>query len=248
MEQILEQIGLTPTEAKVYLALLELGESKAGEILKKSNLNSGRIYEVLSSLEKKGLISTIIKKKIKLFIPSPPERVLSYAKERIEALEERKNEMEEILPSLQEKFSKLKQKTSVEVFFGAAGQKTAYSLLFKEAKKDKNLYVTGIVSKEKYSKEIINNLIYYVYKERTRLKLKTHKLASEETRNEEIFKSDKSSTKYLPFPLFTGIQTLGDTTIILLEKDPIISIVIHNKNITNDFKEQFRFLWKIAKK
>ena len=36
----LENLGLTKAEIKVYLALLELGSSKAGAIIKKTNLPS----------------------------------------------------------------------------------------------------------------------------------------------------------------------------------------------------------------
>ena len=44
IEQVLQEIGLTQTEIKAYMALLELGESKSGQILQKSGLNSGKIY------------------------------------------------------------------------------------------------------------------------------------------------------------------------------------------------------------
>ena len=33
IEQVLQEIGLTQNEIKVYLALLDLGESKTGDIL-----------------------------------------------------------------------------------------------------------------------------------------------------------------------------------------------------------------------
>jgi sugar-specific transcriptional regulator TrmB len=56
-EKSLEKIGLTKNETKVYLALLKIGTSKVGEILKESKLNSGKIYEVINSLEQKGLVS-----------------------------------------------------------------------------------------------------------------------------------------------------------------------------------------------
>ena len=60
INQILQEIGLTRNEIKVYTSLLDLGESKTGEILKKSGLNSGKIYEILDSLQKKGLVSWVL--------------------------------------------------------------------------------------------------------------------------------------------------------------------------------------------
>src|SRR3989344_3940364 len=49
--KVLESIGLTRNESKVYLALLKEGTSKTGEILKRSGLNSGKIYEILEYLD-----------------------------------------------------------------------------------------------------------------------------------------------------------------------------------------------------
>ena len=45
--ELLEKIGLTRNESLVYITLLKLGTSKTGNILKQSNLNSGKIYEIL---------------------------------------------------------------------------------------------------------------------------------------------------------------------------------------------------------
>ena len=247
MEKTLEQIGLTNTEAKVYLALLELGEAKTGEILKKANINSGRIYEILDSLQKKGLVSFITKKNIKIFKPSPPERINDYLDLEEEKLKEKRKDLRDKLSELKKKYNKKKDKTSVELFQGTQGQRTAYEILFKEANKDKNLYVYGVLPKQRYSKEILDTLEFFVYKKRKELNFKTHKLVSKEAKNEPFFKQDNSIRKFLPYTAFTSIQILGDITLITLEKEPVITILIHNKDIANDYREQFKILWKQAK-
>ena len=84
IENVLQNLGLTQNEIKVYLALISLGESKSGEILKKSGLNSGKIYEILNSLQKKGFVSQISKGGVKYFSPADPKRVLDYLKEKRE--------------------------------------------------------------------------------------------------------------------------------------------------------------------
>ena len=55
----LEQIGLTKGEIKVYVALLELGESTKTPIARKSEVSPGKVYDVLERLLRKGLVSTI---------------------------------------------------------------------------------------------------------------------------------------------------------------------------------------------
>ena len=50
------QVGLTKTEIKVYLALLDLGESLTGTIANSATLYRKNVYDALSNLHKKGLV------------------------------------------------------------------------------------------------------------------------------------------------------------------------------------------------
>jgi len=55
--EILQRVGLTPGEAKIYLALLELGQSTTGPIVNKSKVSTSKTYKILERLENKGLVS-----------------------------------------------------------------------------------------------------------------------------------------------------------------------------------------------
>ena len=52
----LETFGLSSYEAKVYFSMLPLGQTTAKDISNKSNIPFGRIYDVMTSLENKGII------------------------------------------------------------------------------------------------------------------------------------------------------------------------------------------------
>ena len=56
---ILEDLGLTRGEVKVYIALLEIGSSSVGQIIEKSGLQNSVVHRALNSLIEKGLISYI---------------------------------------------------------------------------------------------------------------------------------------------------------------------------------------------
>ena len=64
----LEKIGFTKSEIAVYTALLKIGQKTTGEILKEAKISSGKIYEILDKLIKKGLVSYIIKNNTKYFL------------------------------------------------------------------------------------------------------------------------------------------------------------------------------------
>ena len=54
--QLLTQLGCTNIQAKIYLALLKLGEAKVKAISETSNIQRTEVYRTLNELEKKGLV------------------------------------------------------------------------------------------------------------------------------------------------------------------------------------------------
>ena len=64
--KILENIGLTDGEIKVYLALIKLGSSTSGPITDKSGVSRSKIYNILERLIQKGLVSYTIKEKTRM--------------------------------------------------------------------------------------------------------------------------------------------------------------------------------------
>jgi len=65
--QILEDIGLTNSEIKTYMALLELGSSTAGTILEKSRLQNSVLHRALNTLIGKGIVTYILEGKKKVY-------------------------------------------------------------------------------------------------------------------------------------------------------------------------------------
>lgn len=73
----LMEFGLDDKEAKIYLAILELGGESVLQIAKKAKLNRVSTYEALKSLSKMGLISSFTKGKRVHYGAADPDR-LSY--------------------------------------------------------------------------------------------------------------------------------------------------------------------------
>ena len=53
----LEEIGFTNGESKVYMALLDLGPSTTGQIIKLAEVSRSKVYEMLEKLIKEGVVS-----------------------------------------------------------------------------------------------------------------------------------------------------------------------------------------------
>ena len=85
----LSELGLTGNETKVFEVLLRRGKSKASDLASESGVSYGRIYVVLSSLERKGLVK-VIPEKGKKFVASDPELlrlVVDQKRKSLDALE-----------------------------------------------------------------------------------------------------------------------------------------------------------------
>jgi sugar-specific transcriptional regulator TrmB len=58
--QRLAELGLATSQAKVYLALVQLGKSKAALIAKTTEIDRAEVYRTIAKLEKKGFVLRII--------------------------------------------------------------------------------------------------------------------------------------------------------------------------------------------
>ncbi len=71
---ILKRIGLNNYETSIYIALLKNGSSSAGELSASANVPRSRVYDVLSSLEKKGFAMAQLAKPVK-YAAVPPDKL-----------------------------------------------------------------------------------------------------------------------------------------------------------------------------
>ena len=72
----------------------------------------------------KGLASFIIQNKVKYFKAASPEKILSYLNEKSEEIEDKKIEIQKVIPELILK-QKSAKKSQAQIFIGFEGMKTA---------------------------------------------------------------------------------------------------------------------------
>lgn len=104
LEETLEQLGLTKTEAKVYLCLLDQSPLPAATIADQTGTSRSSVYLVLRSLVAKGLIDAGAGYSSR-YHAAPPSRALTGLLERNRAdLAARERHIEQALPELTELF------------------------------------------------------------------------------------------------------------------------------------------------
>jgi len=80
IEQLLSRVGLLPSESKVYLSTLELGPSTVQHIATKARISRTAAYEAIELLQKRGLMSSSLSGKKRLYVAEDPHRIVSYLK------------------------------------------------------------------------------------------------------------------------------------------------------------------------
>ncbi|HAG51922.1 MAG TPA: hypothetical protein DCL42_11400 [Deltaproteobacteria bacterium] len=126
---ILEDIGLTGAEIKVFMTLLELGSSSAGKVVEKSGLQNAVVHRAFHSLAEKGLITYVFEGKIKQYQAIEPKLLLSF-------LDDKKARLEKILPELDAKRSLQKEKPKATIFQGIRGIKELFNLMLETDEKE----------------------------------------------------------------------------------------------------------------
>lgn len=100
IRQTLIKLGLTDSEAKVYLAMLKLGEHGMQNIAREAKISRTAAYEIVSTLQKKGLVSEITRGKKTVFAAEDPEKLNAYFEQRAKDIQTELETLRRITPEL----------------------------------------------------------------------------------------------------------------------------------------------------
>ncbi len=241
----LEQFGLSEKEAMVYLAALELGSDTVQQISKKAKLKRPTTYVIINSLIEKGLISSYYEGKKQYFVAENPERLSKFLESQKRKLEEKKQDLEKLLPELKSFFNRAKEKPTVRFYEGKEGLLTMSEELLE--------------SKEKEALMIYSyDLVQKVFKEserdpaRQKRKEKDIKVKSIYTSKEKrLPDTEYSIRKKIPankFPITCDIAIFGNKVRIASLKDKLSGIIIKDKNIAETLRSLFSLAWEATEK
>lgn len=233
--EILQNLGLTLTESKVYLTLVEIGKSLAGTVAERARTHRRNTYDALEKLLQMGLVSYTISNNRKYWNAVNPEKLLLLMKEKEEMIKS-------IMPQLSLDYSSIKLKQKVEVFEGLGGMKTFFNDMIKTKEEIIMLFATG---------KAYPALPYYMKSWDSSLnknKIKVKVLLNVDG-NKEPYKNYKyGEVKILPknFSTPTQIFIYGNKSAVAIWSEEPIAILIKSTKITEGFRKYFDFLWKIG--
>lgn len=236
---ILEDLGLTGAEIKVFIALLELGSSAAGKVVEKSGLQNAVVHRAFHSLAEKGLITHIIEGKIRHYQAVEPKLLIGF-------IEEKKARLEKILPELEAKREMQKEKPKAAVFQGIRGVKELISLMLETESKEYFAY--GGPQK---ANDLLGTYFWEgFHKKRVKKKIKANLIfhASLEWWAKELNKLSLTTIKITEknFEELTETIICGKKVAIIIYLDNPFGFLIEEETAARSYIKFFEILWKIV--
>lgn len=235
-EKALESIGLIKNEARVYIALLQIGETPVGQLAKKLEMHRTNIYDILNSLHEKGLASFTIKKGTKNFKASNPDNLLSLFKMKESEISEAVSEIKSITRKTDES----------EVYFSQGVNAAKQAIL--------NTLNSTSVSIFTIPKKAMENLAGFFNdynKQRIKKKITLKQICNQELEG-YIFKLKKmpmTEARFLSAKYDSPVSTIvsENTVSLIVWTNPVSVTTINNPDVAAAYNDYFDILWKIAK-
>jgi sugar-specific transcriptional regulator TrmB len=235
---ILEEYGLSDKEAKVYLALLELGQSNVTRLADRSEINRVTTYHILESLSNKGIVKSIKKDKIQNFLAVEPKILISLLKEK-------ENKLKSILKELEEKVNLAGKKPYVELYEGKKGMTSMLDFLIDNYKDEVLAYGNFDI--------VERSLEYQSLHWRKKRLSKNIKMRAITDRLEAEFIKESKWKKLTEFKILKNLGKTstwtfisGDLVCIITAKKDLTGVLIENEEIAEAQRIVFNLLWKIA--
>jgi|GEM_PF-2220928 sugar-specific transcriptional regulator TrmB len=240
---LLTKFKISPTAAKVYMTLLDLGKSSADQIAKKLSTYKSNVYGALDKLIEVGLASYIFEGKKKLYIPTNPAKLSVLADEEkqrtVKDYDNLKEGLNKILPQLILNYNNVKEIDVFEVYKGRKGFKALMQDILQE--KPKYWKGFGNLQVQEYFEQD-----YQKWFKGIKFMLFGTKSAQVLKRLKETRKFNKVEMKWFTEDLYMPIvwTLFGGNLLIILYEPEIIVLRIKSEQIVKTFSNQFDYLWK----
>lgn len=118
---ILQQLGFSDKEIKVYMTLLTGGPSSVRRLAKDTDVNRGTVYEALKALQKAGLAGMYQKHKKQFFLAEDPQKLTEVIERKERSVSALKRDLADVLPELRSLYVHGGAKPTVKYYEGDKG-------------------------------------------------------------------------------------------------------------------------------
>lgn len=240
-QEILQKIGLSLNESRVYEALLFLGEASTNKISVKSKVHRRNVYDSLHKLIEKGLVSETFIKKERFFKAVNPERLK-------EILKEKETALDSFLPDMKQLYKEEEVNAEAYFFKGIEGFKNYLQLILEQKQT-----VHFIGAKAFWLDPRLQHYLRHFDKQRKALGIKFKHLFDHEIKKKkpEILEVVGKPYKFLPkkYSSSTAVDIFGDYVVTFVGVKPgelyeePLQFVLKSKMLADGYRKFFQFMW-----
>lgn len=239
--QILENLGLSQNEAKIYGALIERGQSSVPQISVKTGIHKRNIYDTIPRLLQKGLVYQVAESKECRYAPVEPDKLK-------DLIWEKESQLDSILPALNRQFKKTATNEAVYIYKGVEGFKNYLRDILKVGE---DVYFIG--AKGGWFDKDLQTFIKKFLQEAKVKKIKYYHIFDSSVKEEapELLPLLGKPYKFLPSKYSTtgAIDIFGDHIVTFSGlnvkdiTDDVTLVVIVNKELADCYRTWFKFIW-----
>ncbi len=239
---LLQKFDISPTAAKVYIALLELGKSSADRIAKRAGTYKANVYNALEKLSQLGLVSSIYEENKHLFVPTSPEKlpriIEDFKEQHLSKIEEFQSELNRVMPELKAKYDSIKEKERFEIYRG----RKAYKAVINEIVKEKPKFWKGFGN---FQVQAFFPIEFKRWFKGIEIKLFSTKTDEVIKRMEEANKTTKTDVIWMPKEIYMPVVwvVFGNNVLIIIYEPDLILMRIKSEQVVKTFSNQFDYLW-----
>jgi len=240
-------VGLSDKEAKVYLAVLELGPSTVQAISHKSAVKRATCYVAIDGLVDRGLMSSFKKGKKSYFSAANPEQLEVIVSDQKNEVENREKVVKNIVGDLKALALFSSNTPSVNYYEGWEGIKS----LREDILRTNNSVVRELVSIDEAKKVLANTQGKKdVVKHKFGKKVSFKTIYTSKEGMVLPKKSGNNEARYVPkdkFPVGCEVVIYGTNVVFLMYSGKPTGIHINDKNVALTVSSMFDSLWHSAK-
>lgn len=239
--KLLINLGLKDNQAKVYLALLELGEANVSEISQRAHLKRTSLYFILDDLKHLGAVNELKIGKKSAYKAINPNQLLELFKNKV-------SDLENNLGDLNSLYAQSGKSSHVTFYEYEEGFKQIWQKIFR-SNIDEFLIITDPREMLAFAKEryITNRVI----KEKVKRGIKSRQLLNVSEYAKKIVSKDKSEnrvSKFLPsdYKISSTIIIFGDNVAFIAPYDENIIFLAESEGLAKTQRAVFNSLWEVA--
>lgn len=259
LEETLANLGLSNKESKVYIALLQLEHTTVQWIAKKSGINRTTIYDILESLQKRGLARFYVKNESKYFVAADPEKLIEMEEEKIRKEQVILENLKKTLPEIRSIYNAKKIKPKIQFFDSTEHIEEMYQNMYcqENIKHDCLEYASWSdykLTEEIFPKDIRDRLLET--RKKNEIFIRQVAIATSYTKpwvKGNYAKKRSKAIRLIPddnFDFGANLETYGNKIVIIQfnKETGITGMLIESKELVKMIRTMFEFMWEGAKK